>query len=157
GALRDRRLRRLRGPDDRRAAGGRPHRGGRRREDLRRPARTGDPHQDGRDRRVGRDAGVGLMPAGINAGDTAWMFVATALVLMMTPALGLFYAGLVRAKNTLNTFMMSLAAFAVVGVLWAVVGYSLAFGSGNGVIGNFDHVLLHNVGFGPQAGLTIPQ
>jgi len=48
----------------------------------------------------------------IDSGDTAWMFVATALVIMMTPALGLFYAGLVRGKNTLNTFMMSLAALA---------------------------------------------
>jgi len=63
------------------------------------------------------------------------MLVATALVLMMTPALGLFYSGLVRAKNTLNTFMMSIAALGVVTVTWAVVGYSLAFDRGNGVIG----------------------
>ena len=63
----------------------------------------------------------------INAGDTAWMLAATALVLLMTPALGLFYAGLVRAKNTLNTFMMSIAALAVATVTWARVGYSLAF------------------------------
>jgi len=49
----------------------------------------------------------------ISAGDTAWMLVATAMVLLMTPALGLFYAGLVRSKNTLNTFMMSIAALAV--------------------------------------------
>ena len=54
-----------------------------------------------------------MMPAGIDTGDTAWMLIATALVLMMTPALGLFYAGLVRAKNTLNTFMMCVAALAV--------------------------------------------
>ncbi len=63
----------------------------------------------------------------IDTGDTAWMLVATALVLMMTPALGLFYAGLVRSKNTLNTFMMCIAAIAVATVTWAVVGYSLAF------------------------------
>src|SRR6476659_3299321 len=63
----------------------------------------------------------------VDTGDTAWMLVATALVLMMTPALGLFYAGLVRAKSTLNTFMMSIAAIAVATVAWAAVGYSLAF------------------------------
>ena len=57
--------------------------------------------------------------AGIDTGDTAWMLVATALVLMMTPALGLFYAGLVRSKNTLNTFMMCVAAIAVATVTWA--------------------------------------
>ena len=68
----------------------------------------------------------------INAGDTAWMLVATALVLMMTPALGLFYAGLVRAKNTLNTFMMCVGAIAVATVTWAALGYSLAF-DGNGI------------------------
>ncbi len=54
--------------------------------------------------------------AGIDTGDTAWMLAATALVLMMTPALGLFYAGLVRSKNTLNTFMMSAGAIAVAAV-----------------------------------------
>src|SRR3954449_332075 len=97
------------------------------------------------------------MPRGINAGDTAWMFVATALVMMMTPALGIFYAGLVRAKNSLNTFMMCVAAFAVVGVVWALLGYSLAFGGSGALIGGFDHVFLHDVGFEPQAGLAIPQ
>ena len=55
----------------------------------------------------------------VDTGDTAWMLAATALVLMMTPALGLFYAGLVRAKNPLNTFMMCLAAIAVATVTWA--------------------------------------
>jgi len=74
------------------------------------------------------------MPPGVNAADTAWMLAATALVLLMTPALGLFYAGLVRAKNTLNTFMMCIAALAVATITWALVGYSLAFASGNGVI-----------------------
>ena len=69
----------------------------------------------------------------IDTGDTAWMLVATALVLMMTPALGLFYAGLVRSKNTLNTFMMCVAAIAVATVTWAAVGYSLAF-DGDGSI-----------------------
>jgi ammonium transporter, Amt family len=94
--------------------------------------------------------------AGIDTGDTAWMLVATALVLMMTPALGLFYAGLVRSKNTLNTFMMSVAALGVVGVSWALIGYSLAFSDGNGFIGGFDHVLLRGVGLGPREGTAIP-
>ncbi len=98
-------------------------------------------------------AGVG----GVNAGDTAWMLVATALVLMMTPALGLFYAGLVRSKNTLNTFMMSIGAIAVAGVAWALVGYSLAFDEGNGFVGGLGHVFLRGVSFAPRPGGTIPQ
>jgi Amt family ammonium transporter len=98
---------------------------------------------------------VSLAPR-ISAGDTAWMLVATALVLMMTPALGLFYAGLVRAKNTLNTFMMSVGALGVVTVAWALVGYSLAFTKGNGFIGGFGHVLLRGVTFTPRPGTAIP-
>jgi Amt family ammonium transporter len=94
---------------------------------------------------------------GVDSGDTAWMLAATALVLLMTPALGLFYAGLVRAKNTLNTFMMCVAALAVAGVLWALLGYSLAFDEGNGIIGGFGHAFLHDVGFTPRDGTTIPQ
>lgn len=93
---------------------------------------------------------------GVDTGDTAWMIVATALVLLMTPALGLFYTGFVRSKNTLNTFMMSLGAFAVVTVAWAFVGYSLAFDSGNGFIGGLGNAFLHGVGFAPRPGLTIP-
>jgi len=94
--------------------------------------------------------------SGVNAGDTAWMLAATALVLMMTPALGLFYAGLVRAKNTLNTFMMSIAALGVVTVTWAIVGYSFAFDKGNGFIGGFKFAFLHEVTFAPRAGTAIP-
>jgi Amt family ammonium transporter len=92
----------------------------------------------------------------IDTGDTAWMLVATALVLMMTPALGLFYAGLVRAKNVLNTFMMSIGALGVVTVVWALVGYSLAFSHGNGIIGGFHNALLNGVGFLPRPGTSIP-
>jgi Amt family ammonium transporter len=97
------------------------------------------------------------MPPGIDTGDTAWMLTATALVLLMTVGLGLFYAGLVRAKNTLNTFMMSIGALGVVTVSWALIGYSLAFGDGSGFIGNFDHVFLKDVGFAPYGETTIPQ
>ncbi len=97
-----------------------------------------------------------MAAATVNAGDTAWMLAATALVLLMTPALGLFYAGLVREKNTLNTFMMSVAALAVATVAWAVVGYSLAFDSGNGIIGGLGHAFLNGVTLAPREGTTIP-
>ena len=95
--------------------------------------------------------------AQINAGDTAWMLVATALVLMMTPALGLFYAGLVRSKNTLNTFMMCVGAIAVAMVTWALVGYSLAFDGDGSLIGGLGHVGLQGVTFAPREGTAIPQ
>jgi ammonium transporter, Amt family len=97
-----------------------------------------------------------VLIAKIDTGDTAWMLVATALVLMMTPALGLFYAGLVRSKNTLNTFMMCLAAIGIALVTWAAVGYSFAFSEGNEIIGGFDFAFLKDVGFEPRAGQTIP-
>ena len=67
----------------------------------------------------------------MNQADTAWMLVATALVLLMTPALAFFYGGLVRSKNALNTMMMSFIALGFVGVAWALIGYSLAFAPGN--------------------------
>jgi ammonium transporter, Amt family len=92
----------------------------------------------------------------VNAGDTAWMLVATAMVLMMTPALGLFYAGLVRSKNTLNTFMMSIGAIAVATVMWATIGYSLAFDKGNGFVGGLGYAFMQGVAFAPRAGTTIP-
>jgi len=97
-----------------------------------------------------------LVAARVDTGDTAWMLVATALVLMMTPALGLFYAGLVRSKNTLNTFMMCLAAIAIATVTWALIGYSLAFDGTASLLGGLDHVALHDVGFAPREGTTIP-
>jgi Amt family ammonium transporter len=94
--------------------------------------------------------------AGIDTGDTAWMLIATALVLMMTPALGLFYAGLVRSKNTLNTFMMCVGAIAVAIVTWALLGYSLAFDGSGSLIGGLGYVGLHGVDFAPREGTAIP-
>ncbi len=94
---------------------------------------------------------------GISAGDTAWMLVATALVLMMTPALGLFYAGLVRSKNTLNTFMMCVGAIAVAAVTWAAVGYSLAFDGTGDLIGGLGNGFLSGVDFAPREGTAIPE
>ena len=71
-----------------------------------------------------------------SAGDNAWMLVSAALVLLMTgPGLALFYGGLVRRKNVLSTMMHSFVLMAVVTVIWALVGYSLAFGEGNSFIG----------------------
>lgn len=96
------------------------------------------------------------MIPGVDSGDTAWMLAATAMVILMTPALGLFYAGLVRPKNSLNTFMMCVAALGVAAISWALVGYSLAFGDGGGFIGNFDYAFLKGVGFEPLEGQTIP-
>ncbi|HZT29041.1 MAG TPA: ammonium transporter [Bryobacteraceae bacterium] len=95
-----------------------------------------------------------------SAGDNAWMLVSAALVLMMTgPGLALFYGGLVRRKNVLGTMMQSFILMAVVTVLWAVVGYSLAFGEGTPVIGDLRYVFLNGVGSAPNADYagTIPQ
>ena len=93
-------------------------------------------------------------PPAINSADTAWMLIATAMVLLMTPALAFFYGGLVRSKNALNTMMMSVVSLGFVGVLWAVAGYSLAFGTGNAIIGDLSRVFLSGVTPDPQG--TIP-
>ena len=82
----------------------------------------------------------------INPADTTWMLVATALVLLMTPALGFFYAGMVRSKNALNTLMMSMGPLAFVGLAWALVGYSIAFGHEGRMAGGLEFALLRNVG-----------
>src|SRR5262249_8902615 len=136
---------------------GRANRRGRRREDLRAPRRAGRPHPHRRARHCGRHAGgTPRMIGAIDTGDTAWMLMATALVLLMTPALGLFYAGLVRSKNTLNTFMMCIAALGAVTIAWVFVAYSLAFSGSGAFIGNFDNAFLNDVGLSTARGLTIP-
>jgi Amt family ammonium transporter len=95
------------------------------------------------------------------AGDNAWMLVSAALVLLMTgPGLALFYGGLVRRKNVLGTMMQSFAMMGLITVLWAVVGYSLAFGHGNAFIGGFEHVFLRGVSLSPNPNYgvgTIPE
>ncbi len=88
------------------------------------------------------------------AADVAWMLVATALVLLMTPALGFFYGGLVRSKNAINTLMMSVSALGFVGVAWALLGYSLAFAPGNALVGDLSRIALRGVGLEAQG--TIP-
>ena len=90
----------------------------------------------------------------MNQADTAWMLTATALVLLMTPALAFFYGGLVRSKNALNTMMMSFISLGFVGVAWALIGYSLAFSEGTNWLGNTSMALLNGVG--TEAKGTIP-
>ncbi len=94
-----------------------------------------------------------------SAGDNAWMLASAALVLLMTgPGLALFYGGLVRRKNILGTMMQSFAMMGLITILWAIVGYSLAFGHGNGFIGGFQHLFLRGVGLTPSPNYapTIP-
>ncbi len=84
---------------------------------------------------------------GVDTGDNAWLLVSSALVLMMTgPGLALFYGGLVRKKNVLNTMMQSFIMMAWITILWAVYGYSLAFGSGNAFVGGLEYLFLDGVG-----------
>ena len=92
------------------------------------------------------------------SGDTAWVLTSSALVLLMTVGLALFYGGLVRSKNALNTMMMSAVALGVVGVLWVLFGYSLAFAPGNAWIGGLAWLGFTNVGLEPNPAYaaTIP-
>ena len=94
------------------------------------------------------------------SGDNAWMLTSAALVLLMTgPGLALFYGGLVRRKNILSTMMQSFAMMGLVSILWALVGYSLAFGHGNVFVGGFEHLFLRGVTLtpNPDYAATIPE
>jgi ammonium transporter, Amt family len=96
----------------------------------------------------------------IDGGDTAWMIAATCLVLMMTiPGLALFYAGMVRKKNVLATMMQSLVAVGIVSILWALIGYSLAFSGDAPALGNLDRIFLRGIGMDSahSAAKTIPE
>src|SRR3954463_15878780 len=97
----------------------------------------------------------------INSGDTAWLLMSTALVMVMLPGLALFYGGLVRRKNVLSTIMHSFFGLALVSVIWVLIGFSLAFApsvDGYGLIGGLDFVGFMNVGLDPSAiyATTIP-
>jgi Amt family ammonium transporter len=95
----------------------------------------------------------------IDSGDTAWVVMSSALVLLMTPGLALFYGGLVRRKNILSVFMQCLTAVCVVGLQWVLFGYSLAFGPDHGgIIGGLSYAGLHGVGLAPNPAYaaTIP-
>lgn len=96
----------------------------------------------------------------LDSGDTAWMMISTALVLMMTvPGLALFYGGMVRQKNVLSTLMQSFSCACIASVLWMVVGYSLAFSDGgpvNAVVGGFSQVFLSGIGVASMSG-SVPE
>ncbi|MFC2010621.1 ammonium transporter [Chloroflexota bacterium] len=95
----------------------------------------------------------------MNPGDTAWILISSALVMLMTPGLALFYGGMVRRKNILSTIMMSFFCLGVVGLLWVLYGYSLSFGTDNvGIIGGLDFIGLRNVGQEPSSvyASTVP-
>ena len=98
--------------------------------------------------------------ASINTGDTAWMLISTALVMLMTPGLAFFYGGLVRRKNVLSIMMQCFILVGVISIQWVLFGYSLAFGPDHwGIIGGLSWAGLHNVGLAPnpQYAGTIPQ
>jgi Amt family ammonium transporter len=95
------------------------------------------------------EAAVAAEPAKIDTGDTAWMIVATALVMLMTlPGLALFYGGLAKRKDTLNTMAMSFVTYCIVSILWVVYGYTLVFGTDiKGIIGGTEKLMLAGVEF----------
>ncbi len=91
----------------------------------------------------------------IVAADTAWVLISSALVLFMLPGLALFYGGMVRRKNVLSSMMHSFVAMGIIAVEWVIIGYSLAFGTGNWFIGGFEHVFLRGIDLYSTSG-TIP-
>ncbi|MFB7614414.1 ammonium transporter [Kitasatospora sp. NPDC056181] len=97
------------------------------------------------------------MPDGFSAGDTAFVLICAALVMVMTPGLAFFYGGMVRAKSTLNMLAMSFLSLGIVSVLWVLYGYSLSFGpdAGAGLIGNLDFLGMRGIGLNDLTG-TIP-
>src|ERR1700685_1563328 len=88
------------------------------------------------------------MPPGSSAGDTAFVLISSALVMLMTPGLAFFYGGMVRAKSALNMLVMSFIALGIVTVLWVLFGFSLSFGpdSFHGLIGNLHYLGMRNIG-----------
>lgn len=97
-----------------------------------------------------------VAPIILNSGDNAWMLMSSALVLLMTPGLSLFYAGLVPSRNAINTMNMSFICLAVVPIVWVLLGFSLAFAPGNAFIGDFSYALLQQVSANAQPGSTVP-
>src|SRR5450756_2969514 len=95
----------------------------------------------------------------INSGDTAWVLMSAALVMMMTPALAFFYGGMVRRKNILSTLNLSFITIGLISIQWVLIGYTLAFGHNiGGFIGSLHYVGLTGVGAGPSLAYapTIP-
>ena len=97
-------------------------------------------------------------PGVVDTGDTSWVLISSALVLLMTPGLAFFYAGMVRSKNVVGTLAQNMVALAVIGILWVVVGYSVAFvgDQHGGFMGDFSAMMLNGVGMEPVMGQTVP-
>jgi len=109
--------------------------------------------------RAGEPGGqIAAVQPAINSGDTAWVLVSAALVMLMTPALAFFYGGLVRRKNMLSVLMQCLMILCLISLQWVVFGYSLSFGPGNSLIGGLNWAFLKGVGMTPNAdyAATIP-
>src|SRR5512134_910416 len=86
----------------------------------------------------------------MNSGDTAWVLISSALVMLMVPGLALFYAGMVRRKNVLGTMMHSMAALGIIGIEWIAIGYAMAFGKSQGGIIGWDPSLIFLNGITPD-------
>ncbi|NTU73400.1 ammonium transporter [Candidatus Roizmanbacteria bacterium] len=98
-------------------------------------------------------------PVSINSGDTSWVLISSALVMIMTPAVGFFYGGMVRSKNVVSTIKQTIVILSIVSIQWVLFGYSLVFGTDtHGLIGGFNFLGLRGVGFAPNAdyAATIP-
>ncbi len=99
-------------------------------------------------------------PASINSGDVAWMLCSSALVMIMTPAVGFFYGGMVSSKNVVSVLKQSMLILSLISIQWVVIGYSLAFApdAWHGIIGNLSHFALRGVGYAPDPAYaaTIP-
>jgi Amt family ammonium transporter len=106
-------------------------------------------------------ASSGAIPSNLSSGDTAWVLTASALVMIMTPAVGFFYGGMVRSKNVVSVIKQSVVILSLVSIQWVLFGYSLAFGTdiGGGLLGGLGFFGLKNVGYAPNAtyAATIPQ
>ncbi|HQT36913.1 MAG TPA: ammonium transporter, partial [Sulfuricurvum sp.] len=110
---------------------------------------------------LAEDAAAVVEPV-LNSGDTAWMMMSTALVMLMTPVgLALFYGGMTRAKNVLNTYAMVFGAFVVAFIVWIIAGYSIAFGTADGsmnqIIGGFDNVMLNGIAWTDLTNVDLGQ
>src|SRR5579859_2714074 len=106
-----------------------------------------------------KGASAGQNFSKINSGDTAWVLTAAALVMIMTPAVGFFYGGMVRSKNVVSIIHQSIVILAIVSIQWVLIGYSLVFGKDLlGIIGGLNYIGLRHVGFEPNAyyASTIP-
>src|SRR6185312_5379791 len=105
-------------------------------------------------------ASAGGDTSAINSGDTAWMLASSALVMLMTPAVGFFYGGMVSSKNVVSVIKQSMMVLALISVQWVLVGYSLSFGpdAGHGLIGSLAYFGLNGVGYAPDPNYaaTIP-